>query len=110
MVEPFRSDPVEHLSMFVGTIPSFVRHREDSPWLKTILQKMRSAPLRRGLQAEPTKGSRLVGDLLALAKVLAGTYETTLMLAAVRPGTLVNRQPRYFSNIALKPVLPCARS
>ena len=100
MVEPFRSDPVEDLSKFVRTIPSLVRHREGYPWLRTILPKRRSTPLRQVFQEEPIKGSRLAGSLRVLATDLAETHRTSLTLAAVRYGILVNLQPLYFSDTA----------
>jgi hypothetical protein len=50
MAEPSRSDPVEHLSNFVRTTPSFVRRREELSRLKNILQEMWSGTLRHPLQ------------------------------------------------------------
>jgi hypothetical protein len=110
MVKPSRSDPVQHLSNFVRTVPSLLSHSEEFSWLKNILQEVRSATLRPALQEEAIKGYRLAGTIRALAKVLVGTIETNLTLAAVRVDTLVDPQPLYFSDTAFSPVLPYARS
>jgi hypothetical protein len=110
MAGPSRSDPVEHLSNFVRTTPSFVSHREELSWLKSILQEMRSATLRHALQEEAIKVCRLVGNIEALAKILVETIETTLTLAAGRASTTVDLQPLYVSDTTLLPVLACARS
>jgi hypothetical protein len=110
MAEPLQAEPVELLSNFVRTTPSFVSHKEELSRLRNIPQEMQAASLRHALQEETIKVYRLAGHIRALAKVLVETIETNLTLAAVRVGTLVDPQPLYFSDTAFSPVLPCARS
>jgi hypothetical protein len=110
MVEPSKSDPVKHLSNFVRTVPSLHGYGEEFSWLNNILQEMRPATLRHALQEEVIKVYRRAGNIRTQAKVLVGTTETNLTLAAVRVDTVVDPQPLYFSDTAFSPVLPCARS
>jgi hypothetical protein len=58
---------------------------------------------------EAIKVYSLAGNIRGLAKVLVGKIESNLPLTAVRVGTLIDPQPRYFSDTAFSPVLPCAR-
>jgi hypothetical protein len=53
---------------------------------------------------------RLAGKIRGLAEGLVEKIETKLTYTAIRIGTLVDPQPRYFSDTTFSPVLPCAHS
>jgi hypothetical protein len=56
------------------------------------------------------KVHRLAGNIRGLAEGLVEKTETRLTHTAIRIGTLVDPQPRYFSDTTSSPVLPCAHS
>jgi hypothetical protein len=135
MVEPSRSDTVNHLSNVFRIALSFVGRREGLSRSKNILQERQLGTLRHALQVGYVRGYGVLlsvslpfvqgfqatheeaikeclpaGNIRGLAKVLVRKIEANLILASVRLNTLVYPKPLYFSDTAFSPVLPCAHS